>query len=215
MIIGAHSKKIHCTPIFTGVQWKNQARATSLFLYQYAGIDGDDVVAISQKGIDVHLLDLGSEAEEGREAHDDFGIFLFVDALLASRSLQDFIAAQGVNHRESLAIAEWSKTGLHVLQYLDKDAAQATEHHMTETFLVFGSDEEFGALQHLLHHHARSSVNLHHSVEFQCQVLRGAYVQRHAAHIALWAKAISSSLEADTNSGTSEMPAQVSISRTV
>ena len=31
-------------------------------------------------GIDVHLLDFGGEAEEGREPHDDFGIFLFVDA---------------------------------------------------------------------------------------------------------------------------------------
>ena len=56
---------------------------------------------------------------------------------------------------------------------------------MAKAFLVLGTDEQLRALQHLLHHYARGVLNLHHAVELQCQVFGGAYVQRHAANVAL------------------------------
>ena len=57
-----------------------------------AGIDGDDVLVIGEEGIDVDLLDLRGEAEEGGKTHDDFRILLFVDAFLSARSFYYFIA---------------------------------------------------------------------------------------------------------------------------
>ena len=38
---------------------------------------------------------------------------------------------------------------------------------MSESLLVFRTDEEFGTLQHLLDHHTRRTIDLHHSVVFQ------------------------------------------------
>ena len=54
--------------------------------YADAGIDGDDILVVGEEGIDVDLLDLRGEAEEGGETDDDLGIFLLVDALLSSRT---------------------------------------------------------------------------------------------------------------------------------
>ena len=64
-----------------------------------AGIDGDDVLVIGEERIDVDLLDLRGEAEEGRETHDDLSILLFVESFLSSGALDDLIASQGVDHR--------------------------------------------------------------------------------------------------------------------
>ncbi len=75
-----------------------------------AGIDGDDVLVVGQEGIDVDLLDLRGEAEEGGETYDDLCIFLFVDAFLPARTFYDFIASQGVDHRIGLGIGEGSET---------------------------------------------------------------------------------------------------------
>ena len=43
-----------------------------------SGIDGDDVLVIGEEGIDVDLLDLCGEAEEGGETHDDLSILLIL-----------------------------------------------------------------------------------------------------------------------------------------
>ena len=43
-----------------------------------AGIDGDDVLVVGEEGIDVDLLDLRGEAEEGGETHDDLSILLIL-----------------------------------------------------------------------------------------------------------------------------------------
>ena len=75
-----------------------------------AGIDSDDVLVVGQEGIDVDLLDLRGEAEEGGEAHDDLRIFLFVDAFLPARTFYYFIATQGVDHRIGLGVGEGSET---------------------------------------------------------------------------------------------------------
>ena len=104
---------------------------------------------------------------------------------LSARALQNLIAAQRVNHRVGLAIAQRCQTRLHVLQHLDEDAAQSAEHHMSEALLVLGTDKQFGAFQHLLHHDARGTLDLHHAVELQRQVFGSADVQGHAAHVAL------------------------------
>ena len=64
-----------------------------------AGIDGDDVLVIGEERIDVDLLDLRGEAEEGGETHDNLSILLFVEAFLSTGALDDLIASQGVDHR--------------------------------------------------------------------------------------------------------------------
>ena len=64
-----------------------------------AGIDGDDVLVIGEERIDVDLLDLRGEAEEGGETHDNLSILLFVEAFLSSGALDDLITSQGVDHR--------------------------------------------------------------------------------------------------------------------
>ena len=56
---------------------------------------------------------------------------------------------------------------------------------MAEAFFVLGANEQFGPLEHLLDHHARSILYLHHPVELQGEMLWGADVQRDAAHITL------------------------------
>ena len=58
-----------------------------------AGIDGDDILVVGKEGIDVDLLNLRGEAEEGGETHDDLRILLFVDAFLPARTFYYFIAA--------------------------------------------------------------------------------------------------------------------------
>ena len=64
-----------------------------LFLYPDTGIDGDDAVLVGEQWVDVHLLDFGGKAEQGREAYDNLGIFLLVDTLLPSRTFYYFIAS--------------------------------------------------------------------------------------------------------------------------
>ena len=56
---------------------------------------------------------------------------------------------------------------------------------MSETSLVFRTDEQFCAFQHLLDHDTRSPFNLHHSVELKGEVLRCADVECDTTHIAL------------------------------
>ena len=56
---------------------------------------------------------------------------------------------------------------------------------MAKTGLVFGTNEEFRALDHLLNHHSRGIRNLHHTVELGQEHLLGVDVQRHATHITL------------------------------
>ena len=88
-------------------------------------------------------------------------------------------------HRVGLGIAQWGQSARHVLQHLYEYAAQSAKRHVAESRLVFRADKQLGALQHLLYHHARSALYLHHAVKLQCQVFGCAYVQRHAAHVAL------------------------------
>ena len=38
---------------------------------------------------------------------------------------------------------------------------------MSETFLVLGTDKQFGTLQHLLNHHTGSILDAHHAVKLQ------------------------------------------------
>ena len=79
-------------------------KAWSLLLYEYAGINGDDIILVGQEGIDVHLLDFGSEAEERREAHDNLGILLLVDTCLSARAFYYLVSAQRVNHAVCLLV---------------------------------------------------------------------------------------------------------------
>ena len=60
---------------------------------------------------------------------------------------------------------------------------------MAEAGLVFRADEQLAALQHLLHHYARSPLYPHHAVEFEGEMLGGAYVEGHSAHVALMHRA--------------------------
>ena len=78
--------------------------------YADAGIDGDDAVLVGKERIDVDLLDLGGEAEERGEAHDDLSVFLFVEAFLAAGALDDLITAQRTDHRVGLVVGEGSET---------------------------------------------------------------------------------------------------------
>ena len=57
-----------------------------LFLNEDSGIDGDNVTTVSKQWVDIHLLDFRGEAEQSGETHDDLGIFLFIDAFLATRT---------------------------------------------------------------------------------------------------------------------------------
>ena len=104
---------------------------------------------------------------------------------MTTRTFQYLITAQGVYHAVGLAVTQRSQARLYILQHLDEDATQSAQHHMTEAFLILGTNEQLGALQHLLHHHARGILDLHHAVELQCQMLCRADIQRHTAHIAL------------------------------
>ena len=56
---------------------------------------------------------------------------------------------------------------------------------MAEALLIFGANEEFGTLQHLLDHDPCSSLDLHHPVVFQSQMFRCTDVQGNTAHITL------------------------------
>ena len=75
-----------------------------------AGVDGDDAVLVGKEGIDVDLLDLCGEAEQGGEADDDLSVFLFVDALLAACAFDNLVASQRMDHRVGLAVGEGSET---------------------------------------------------------------------------------------------------------
>ena len=66
----------------------------TLPLHTDTGIDGNNVLFVGQKRVDVHLLDLGGKAEEGGEADDDLGVALLIDASLSSRTLYNLICAQ-------------------------------------------------------------------------------------------------------------------------
>ena len=156
-----------------------------LSFYTDAGIDGDDAVLVGEEGIDVDLLDLSGEAEKRGEAYDDLSVSLFVEAFLTAGALDDLIAAQRTDHRVGLVVGEGSETGGDVLQHLDEDASQSAEDDMAEAFLVFRADKEFGAFEHLLHHHASGIGDLHHTVELKGEMLGSADVQRHTTHIAL------------------------------
>ena len=56
---------------------------------------------------------------------------------------------------------------------------------MSEALLIFCTDEELGALQHLLYHHSRGTLDLHHAVVFQRQMFRCPDVQGNATYITL------------------------------
>ena len=75
-----------------------------VFLYEYAGVYCYHVVLVCEKRVDVHFLYLGSIAQQGREAHDDVGIFLLVESLLSACSLDNLVSAQRVNHVESFVV---------------------------------------------------------------------------------------------------------------
>ena len=102
--------------------------------------------------VDIHLLDLRGEAQEGGEAHNDFGKLVLVDALLAARALDDLVGAERTDHGVGLGVGQRGEAGRHVLQYLDEDAAQAAEHHVAKLLLVLGADEQLRTLQHGLNH---------------------------------------------------------------
>ena len=67
-------------------------KAWSLLLHEYAGINGDDIILVGQERIDVHLLDLGSEAQESGEPHNNLSILALVDATLTTRTTNYLIA---------------------------------------------------------------------------------------------------------------------------
>ena len=60
-----------------------------LFLDADAGIDGDDILAVGKQRVDVHLLDFGSEAQHGRESHDDLDVKVLVQAFPAAGALDN------------------------------------------------------------------------------------------------------------------------------
>ncbi len=62
------------------------------------GIYGNDVLFVSQKRIDVHLLDFGGETQKGGEAHNNLGIALLIDTGLSARALYYLIGTQGADH---------------------------------------------------------------------------------------------------------------------
>ena len=56
---------------------------------------------------------------------------------------------------------------------------------MTKARLVFRTNKEFCALDHLLHHHSGGIRNLHHTVKLCRKDFLGTDVQGHTTHIAL------------------------------
>ena len=56
---------------------------------------------------------------------------------------------------------------------------------MSELLFVFGTDKQFRPFQHRLHHDSTSFGNLHHTVEFQCQMLFTLDIEHNTAHIRL------------------------------
>ena len=150
-----------------------------------AGIDGGDVVGIGEEGVDVYLLDLGGEAEQGGESHDDVCELALVDALLPARAFQHLVGAEAVDHRLCFGIGEGREAAGDIAQHFHEDASEAAEDDVAEVELVFGADEELGALEHLLHHHGGGAVDGHQTVVLGRQHFLAADVKGHAAHIAL------------------------------
>ena len=150
-----------------------------------ACIHRDDMLVRGKQGVDIHLLDLRGEAQEGGETHNDFGKLILVDALLAARALDNLVGTEGTDHGVGFFVGQRGKAGRYVLQYLDEDTAQAAEHHVAEFLFVLGADEQLRTLQHGLHHDGGYFGQLHHTVEFQCQMLLALDVEHHAADVRL------------------------------
>ncbi len=83
----------------------------------------------------------------------------------------------------SLFVRERSQAGRDIAQYLYENSAQTTEHYMTKLLLVLGADKQFDTFEHGLHHDAVGIGDLHHAIEFECQVLFVLNVEHHTAYI--------------------------------
>ena len=84
-----------------------------------------------------------------------------------------------------LGLRQRCETELHVLQYLDKDTSQTTQHVVAEGLLVLGADKQLGAADHLLDHHCGGVGNLHHAVKLSLELGIVLDVECHTAHVAL------------------------------
>ena len=121
----------------------SKAAEIMLFLNVDSGVYGGHAILVGKERVNVHFLDFGGETQERGEPYDDFRILLLVESTLSAGALDDLIAAQGMDHGVGFAVGEGSQTRRHVFQHLDEDTTQSAEHHMAETLLVFGTDEEF------------------------------------------------------------------------
>ena len=148
-------------------------------------VDGEEAAFGRDEGVDVHLLDLLGEAEEGGEADDDVGVLTLVDTPLPASPFEDGVAAEGADHRIGLLVGEGGQAVGDVFQHLHEDPAKAAEHHVPKAVLVFRPQKQLGPFQHGLHHDPRHPWQAAHPLDLEQEVLLALDVERYPTDIAL------------------------------